>query len=171
MSDGCSGQSGRSESRWHGISAGTELLDWFNRTGRITVAFSGGVDSSLVLAAAVRALGQANVHAVTAVSESLPSGMLSAARQLAAILRVRHTEIATREIDNPGYTANGADRCYFCKATLIDTVVSMGHTVAGGLLVTGTNADDVAGRLAARDQGRGRTWRWHSARGHRNDQG
>jgi len=167
MSDGCSGQSGRSESAAGTESpagtesiAGTELLDWFNRTGQITVAFSGGVDSSLVLAAAVRALGQANVHAVTAVSESLPSGMLPAARHLAAILQVRHTEIATREIDNPGYTANGADRCYFCKATLIDTVVAMGHTAAGGLLVTGTNADDVRagwrpGIRAAAERGAG----------------
>jgi pyridinium-3,5-biscarboxylic acid mononucleotide sulfurtransferase len=124
------------------------------------VAFSGGVDSSLVLAAATRALGQANVHAVTAVSESLPSGMLAAARQLAALLGVRHTEIATREIDNPGYTANGADRCYFCKSTLIETVISLGHGRAGDLLVTGTNADDVRagwrpGIKAAAERGAG----------------
>ncbi len=86
--------------------------------------------------------------------------MLVSARHLASLLRVRHTEIATREIENPGYTANGADRCYFCKATLIDTVVSSGHAGPGDLLVTGTNADDVRagwrpGIRAAAERGAG----------------
>jgi uncharacterized protein len=121
-------------------SAGRELLAWFRGYRSVRVAFSGGVDSSLVLAAATRALGPASVEAVTAVSESLPSGMLTAARLLAAALGVSHTELVTRELDNPGYAANGADRCYFCKATLIDTVMRLGD---GPLLVTGTNADDV----------------------------
>jgi pyridinium-3,5-biscarboxylic acid mononucleotide sulfurtransferase len=123
----------------------------------VRVAFSGGVDSSLVLAAAARALGPDRVEAVTAVSESLPSGMLTAARQLAAVLGVSHTEVATHELDNPGYAANGADRCYFCKATLIDTVALLG---SGPLLVTGTNADDVRagwrpGIRAAAERGAG----------------
>jgi pyridinium-3,5-biscarboxylic acid mononucleotide sulfurtransferase len=137
-------------------SASTALLAWFGRCSRVRVAFSGGVDSSLVLAAATRALGPDRVEAVTAVSESLPSGMLTAARQLAAALGVSHTEVATRELDNPGYAANGADRCYFCKATLIDTVAPLGS----GLLVTGTNADDVRagwrpGIRAAAERGAG----------------
>jgi pyridinium-3,5-biscarboxylic acid mononucleotide sulfurtransferase len=120
------------------------LLDWFSRTSEVTVAFSGGVDSSLVLAAAARSVGSARVHAVTAVSDALPSGMLEVARNLADTLGVRHSEIRTREIDNPGYAANGPDRCYFCKATLIDTVAAHGQLGAGNLLVTGTNADDIA---------------------------
>jgi len=137
--------------------SGTELLAWFSRSASVRVAFSGGVDSSLVLAAAARALGPASVEAVTAVSESLPSGMLMAARQLADSLGVSHTELATRELDNPGYAANGADRCYFCKATLIDSVASLGD---GALLVTGTNADDVRagwrpGIRAAAERGAG----------------
>jgi pyridinium-3,5-biscarboxylic acid mononucleotide sulfurtransferase len=121
----------------------SDLLDWFGRCARVLVAFSGGVDSALVVAAATRALGSARVAAVTAVSESLPTGLLSAARQLCADLGVRHAEIATREIDNPDYVRNGPDRCYFCKATLIDTVANHGHLEAGARLVTGTNADDV----------------------------
>lgn len=138
-------------------SAGTALLAWFRRCASVRVAFSGGVDSSLVLAAATRALGPASVEAVTAVSESLPSGMLTAARQLAATLGVSHTELTTRELDNPGYAANGADRCYFCKATLIDTVARLGD---GPLVVTGTNADDVRagwrpGMRAAAERGAG----------------
>jgi pyridinium-3,5-biscarboxylic acid mononucleotide sulfurtransferase len=155
MFDGRTGSPASAESP-----ASTELLDWFTRTDRVTVAFSGGVDSSLVLAAATWALGQANVHAVTAVSESLPSGMLATARHLTSLLNVRHAEITTREIDNPGYTANGADRCYFCKATLIETVLSSGYAGAGDLLVTGTNADDVRagwrpGIRAAAERGAG----------------
>jgi uncharacterized protein len=136
----------------------------------VRVAFSGGVDSSLVLAAATRALGPARVEAATAVSESLPSGMLTRARQLAASLGVSHTELSTRELDNPGYAANGADRCYFCKATLIDTLsrLGAGPLHPGGttprnpppLLVTGTNADDVRagwrpGIRAAAERGAG----------------
>jgi pyridinium-3,5-biscarboxylic acid mononucleotide sulfurtransferase len=70
--------------------------------------------------------------------------MLEVARNLADTLGVRHSEIRTREIDNPGYAANGPDRCYFCKATLIDTVAAHGQLGAGNLLVTGTNADDIA---------------------------
>src|SRR3984957_8504751 len=120
-----------------------ELLAWFNLGCEGTVAFSGGVDSSLVRAAAVRALGPAAVHAVTAVSDALPDGMLARARDHASTLGVRHSEMVTREIDNPGYSANGADRCYFCKATLIDTVTASGYVSPGALLVTGTNADDV----------------------------
>jgi pyridinium-3,5-biscarboxylic acid mononucleotide sulfurtransferase len=137
--------------------SGAALLAWFGRRASVRVAFSGGVDSSLVLAAATRALGPARVEAITAVSESLPSGMLTAARQLAAALGVSHTEVGTREIDNPGYAANGADRCYFCKATLIDSVAPLG---AGPMLVTGTNADDVRagwrpGIRAAAERGAG----------------
>jgi pyridinium-3,5-biscarboxylic acid mononucleotide sulfurtransferase len=120
------------------------LLAWFDRADDVSVAFSGGVDSSLVLAAAVRALGPSAVRAVTAVSDALPSGMLARARALATRLGVRHSEIPTREMENPGYTANGPDRCYFCKATLIDTVADYGFSGPGIMVVTGTNADDVA---------------------------
>jgi uncharacterized protein len=120
------------------------LLDWFSRAGRVTVAFSGGVDSALVLAAAARALGPDQVHAVTAVSPSLPAGMLGAARQLAAGLRVRHTEMPTAEMDEPGYRANGADRCYFCKSALLDALLALDGIADRGTVVTGTNADDTA---------------------------
>jgi pyridinium-3,5-biscarboxylic acid mononucleotide sulfurtransferase len=137
-----------------------DLLGWFSRCTRVLVAFSGGVDSALVLAAAVRALRPASVTAVTAVSESLPTGMLAAARRLATDLGVRHTELVTREIDNPGYRRNGPDRCYFCKATLIDTVLADHRLEAGVQLVTGTNADDVRagwrpGIRAAAERGAG----------------
>src|ERR1700722_11127013 len=137
-----------------------ELLTWFNRSSEVTVAFSGGVDSSLVLSAAARALGPSAVHAVTAVSDSLPAGMLGRAQDLARMLGVRHSEIQTRELDNPGYAGNGSDRCYFCKATLLDTIAEHGYLGGGTLLVTGTNADDVRagwrpGIRAAAERGAG----------------
>ncbi|HXW88775.1 MAG TPA: asparagine synthase-related protein [Streptosporangiaceae bacterium] len=136
------------------------LLHWFSRTSDVTVAFSGGVDSALVLAAAARAAGPSRVHAITAVSDALPSGMLDVARSVASMLGVRHSALVTREIDNPGYATNGPDRCYFCKATLIDTVAAHVPLGAGNLLVTGTNADDVAagwrpGIRAAAERGAG----------------
>lgn len=134
------------------------LSAWFERTVRVTVAYSAGVDSTLVLAAAVRALGAENVLAVTAVSASLPSGAADQAARFAAELGVRHSLVPTNELDVPGYTANGSDRCYFCKATLIETVTAL--ITDGELLVTGTNADDVGdgwrpGIRAARERGVG----------------
>ena len=75
------------------------LLAWFGRTPRVTVAFSGGVDSAVVLAAAVRALGPDRVVAATAVSSALPSGMLEEAAALTAALGVVHRKVPTGEMD------------------------------------------------------------------------
>jgi pyridinium-3,5-biscarboxylic acid mononucleotide sulfurtransferase len=118
------------------------LLAWFAGTPRVTVAFSGGVDSALVLAAAVRALGASRVHAVTAVSPSLPAAMLPQARELAGRLAVRHTELPTAEMASDGYRANGSDRCYFCKSALLDALLAIDGVADRGVVVTGTNADD-----------------------------
>ncbi len=117
------------------------LLGWFVGHERIIVAFSGGADSALVLAAAVRALGADRVVAVTAVSASLASGELEAARDVAAGLGVEHRSLATDEMAEEGYRANSGQRCYFCKATLLDTLAPLA-TSLGGTVVTGTNADD-----------------------------
>jgi uncharacterized protein len=112
--------------------------------GTVLVAFSGGVDSSVVLAAAVRALGPERVAAVTAVSPALPAVELDLARRFCATLGVRHHLIATRELEVAGYRDNGPRRCYFCKSTLLDTV--LGTTVAASFaaVATGTNASDLA---------------------------
>jgi hypothetical protein len=84
--------------------------------GPLAVAYSGGADSALVLAAAVRGLGAGRVLAITAVSESLASGELEPARRLAGRLGARHLTVGTEELSRPGYRANGRDRCYFCKS-------------------------------------------------------
>ena len=112
---------------------------------RLVVAFSGGADSAFLLAASVRALGADNVVAATAVSGSLPDAELAAAREFAADLGVRHLTPATHEIEREGYRANAGDRCYFCKAELLDVLGPVAEQ-EGAVAATGTNADDaVAG--------------------------
>lgn len=108
----------------------------------LVVTFSGGADSALVLAAAVRALGTDRVLAVTAVSDSLPQVERDPAREFAESLGVEYRLVTTREMDREGYRANGADRCYFCKAELLDVVGELGAEI-GWPVATGTNADDV----------------------------
>ena len=110
--------------------------------GSVAVAFSGGADSAFLLAAAVRALGTDNVVAATAVSASLPVAELDAAARFAADLGVRHVFPATDELSREGYRANAGDRCYFCKAELLDVVGPLAAELGMNHVATGTNADD-----------------------------
>lgn len=127
-------------------------------TGRLAVAFSGGVDSSLLLALACEALGPERVLAVTARSESLASDELAACRRVADALGVRLLLLATRELERAGYRENGPDRCYHCKSELFDRI---DHEVleAEGITAVayGATADDVGdhrpGMRAAREHG------------------
>jgi pyridinium-3,5-biscarboxylic acid mononucleotide sulfurtransferase len=114
--------------------------------GSVVVAFSGGADSAFLLAAAVQALGPYQVVAATAVSDSLASGELEAAAAFAAELEVRHLTPRTYEMAREGYRANAGDRCYFCKAELLDVLRPVADRLAVRAIATGTNADDaVAG--------------------------
>lgn len=122
----------------------TRLVDEIAGYGRTLVAFSGGVDSSVVLAAAVRALGPARVAAVTAVSPALPAAELTAAARFCATLGVAHHAVPTAELDVAGYRANGPDRCYFCKSTLLETANRVAESHGFAVVATGTNASDVA---------------------------
>ncbi len=110
--------------------------------GSVLVAFSGGADSAFLLAAAARTLGAGNVVAATAVSASLPDTELAEARAFAASLGVRHLTPMTDEMSRDGYRANGADRCFFCKAELLDVLVPIAAEHALAFVATGTNADD-----------------------------
>jgi pyridinium-3,5-biscarboxylic acid mononucleotide sulfurtransferase len=142
----------------HMTSLADALVSWFPDGQRVLVAYSGGADSALVLAGAARAVGPGLVTGATAVSDSLAAGELSRARAVAEAFGVGHRVLATREMDVDGYRANGADRCYFCKATLLDDLLSLARQGDFGLIVTGTNADDVRGGFrpgirAARERG------------------
>ena len=112
--------------------------------GRLGVAFSGGVDSTTLLALAVRALGAGQVVALLGVSPSLAADERDAAHDVARFVGVPVVEVETREGDRPEYRANGPDRCFHCKDELFATI---GAEVLDrhGLdrIAYGENADDV----------------------------
>jgi uncharacterized protein (TIGR00268 family) len=109
----------------------------------VLVAFSGGVDSGVVLAAAVRVLGPDRVVAATAVSPSLPASERGPAAEFAASLGVRHEQPRTDELSREGYRANAGDRCAFCKSELVDVLTPLAARLGIADVVTGTNADDL----------------------------
>lgn len=126
---------------------------------RAVVAFSGGVDSAVVVALAARALGYEAVTAVTAVSPSYPEGELDAARRFAAALGVPHQTVWTREVEREAYARNDSMRCFHCKTELYATLgkITADHAASGVVVMAGANADDVLdfrpGLQAARQQG------------------
>lgn len=122
----------------------------------VAVALSGGADSSLVAVLAREALGDRAV-AVTGVSPSLASEELDDARSFTAGIGMRLIELATNEIDDPEYAANGPDRCYHCKNTLFAAMRQLVLREGIGAIVDGYNADDARevlhGRAAAQERG------------------
>ncbi|REK63237.1 MAG: ATP-dependent sacrificial sulfur transferase LarE [Cohnella sp.] len=123
----------------------------------VVVAFSGGVDSTFLLKAAIDTLGRERVLAVTADSETYPSEELAEARRLAKLLDAPHEVIETSELDIPGYKENNGNRCYFCKKSLFEHLEPY---VRGGryrFIAYGLIADDMnehrPGIRAAREHG------------------
>ncbi|HEX4608617.1 MAG TPA: ATP-dependent sacrificial sulfur transferase LarE, partial [Urbifossiella sp.] len=107
----------------------------------VAVAFSGGIDSTVVARAAVLALG-AKAVAVTADSASVPRAELAAARDLAARIGIRHVVVPTDEFDNPDYLRNDGARCYHCKSELYTRVERLLPELGVPVIASGANLDD-----------------------------
>lgn len=117
------------------------LIDLLGSLGRVAVAFSAGVDSTVVAAATKRACGDKAV-AVTAVSPSLAGGELEEARRLAEQIGIRHQVIQTEEFSTDGYRRNAGDRCYFCKSELYRQMEAIAPDLDVDCVVNGANLDD-----------------------------
>ncbi|HEY1186300.1 MAG TPA: ATP-dependent sacrificial sulfur transferase LarE [Gemmata sp.] len=108
----------------------------------VAVAFSGGIDSTVVAKAAFLALGEQAV-AVTADSASVARSELHDARELAKLIGIRHVIVRTDEFSNPDYTKNDGTRCYHCKSELYGTVESILPELEVPVVVSGANLDDL----------------------------
>lgn len=133
-----------------------QLQALFADMDRALIAYSGGIDSTLVAKVAFDVLGD-RALAVTAVSPSLLPEDLEDARIQAAAIGISHEVVQTHEMDNPNYTANPVNRCYFCKSELHDTLKPLALERGYPYVVDGVNADDLRdyrpGIQAAKERG------------------
>jgi uncharacterized protein len=132
------------------------LADELHRLDRVVVAFSGGSDSALLAAMAHRTLGPQRAHAVTAVSPSLAGREEADCRAIATEWGLRWTPVTTHEMERAAYRRNDTDRCYHCKAELMDVVAPIAEA-EGATVVLGVNVDDLGdhrpGQRAATEAG------------------
>jgi uncharacterized protein len=132
----------------------TRLQALFQELGPVLVAFSGGIDSTLVFKVAHETLGR-KATAVTAVSPTYPASELEGARRLAAEIGGQHIVIQTDQLEIPAFVQNNASRCYHCKTDLYQALDKMRHDLKADWMVDGTNLDDLGddrpGILAARE--------------------
>jgi len=132
------------------------LVEVLRELDSVVVAFSGGVDSTLLARAARDALGERAVL-VTADSETYPASELDEARRLGALLDMRHLVVRTEELQNPEYARNPVNRCFFCKEELFARLAPIAEREGCRALVYGANMDDLGdhrpGMQAARERG------------------
>jgi uncharacterized protein len=117
------------------------LLERLGRTGRLMVAFSGGVDSSYLALAAKQALGD-DCLAVTAISPSYPRSHRAVAEEVVRRFGIPHRFVETHEMERADYRANAPDRCYHCKTELFETLDRIGHEQDFDATCYGVNTDD-----------------------------
>ena len=108
----------------------------------VVVAFSGGVDSAVVAAAAFTALNEKAI-AVTGIGSAVATAELDSARSVAKSIGIRHIELGTSEIDDSNYVRNDAKRCYYCKTNLYRTLRLWANENAFDCVMSGTNFDDL----------------------------
>lgn len=133
-----------------------ELQQLFQDMDRAVIAYSGGIDSTLVAKVAYDVLGD-RALAITAVSPSLLPEDLEDAKIQAATIGIAHEWVDTHEMDNPNYTQNPVNRCYFCKSELHDTLKPLALERGYPYVIDGVNADDLQdyrpGIQAAKERG------------------
>lgn len=133
-----------------------QLKALFQEMEQAIIAYSGGVDSTLVAKIAYDVLGN-KALAVTAMSPSLLPEELEDAKIQAATIGIRHQVVETHEMENPNYTSNPINRCYFCKSELHDTLKPLANKLGYPYVIDGVNADDLhdyrPGIQAAKERG------------------
>lgn len=118
------------------------LIEIIRPLKRVVVAFSAGVDSTVVLKVAMDALGKENVLAATGVSPSLAQRELQSVRDLASLMEAPLELVGTSEMDNPSYSSNPINRCYFCKSELYTKLQEIAEAKGYLAILNGVNHDD-----------------------------